>query len=248
MDKKSIITTVIAFVLLLAVIMAGLNAIYTVTYVRATFRTYTTRGAERAAALKEELNSFINHSSVFLDLSEVRAMVESDPRFEVVTVAKDYPETIVVEVTERREAFAVETGENVYNILDDEGYVLGEASSADGYILLEGFTIDYVDGKACGEHFDKVLAVYNAMRDQLGEVRANVISISCESLADWMLFRISMRESTEIVLLNPGDLVGEMASAATQRYMNMTDAERIFCSITVTLVNGNVLVDVRARS
>ena len=39
MKQKTIITTIIAFVLLVAVIAAGVNAIFTVTYVRATFRT-----------------------------------------------------------------------------------------------------------------------------------------------------------------------------------------------------------------
>lgn len=250
MNRKSVITTVIAFVLLIAVIAAGLNAIYTVTYVRASFRTYSSTGAERATALKEELNGFINHSSVFLDLSEVRAIVEADPRFEIVTVAKDYPETIVVEVVERREAFAVKTADNVYYVLDDKGYVLGETDSAEGYILLEGFSLSYAGGRAGGDHFDDVLAIYNAMREQLGEVRANVISISFESLADWTLFRIRTREATErenaeMVLLNPADRAGDMAAAATKRYISMTDAERIFCTITVTAVNGDILVDVR---
>ena len=52
MKKRSILTTVIAFVLLVAVIAAGLNAIFTVTYVRANFRTYTERGAATAEELK----------------------------------------------------------------------------------------------------------------------------------------------------------------------------------------------------
>ena len=69
MKKRSILTTVIAFVLLVAVIAAGLNAIFTVTYVRANFRTYTERGAAAAEELKEELNGYVNRSSVFLDLA-----------------------------------------------------------------------------------------------------------------------------------------------------------------------------------
>ena len=52
MKQKTILTTIIAFVLLVAVIAAGVNAIFTVTYVRATFRTYTERGAAAAESLK----------------------------------------------------------------------------------------------------------------------------------------------------------------------------------------------------
>ncbi len=246
MKQKTIITTIIAFVLLIAVIAAGLNAVFTVTYVRATFRTYTERGAAAAESLKEELNGYINRSSVFLNLADVRATVEADPRFEVVSVAKEYPETVVVEVVERREAFAVAAEDGTYTVLDEEGWVLGSSQTAEGYILLEGFTLTVQDGRAGGENFDLLLQAYNAMRDLLGEVRANVLSVTYQSPADdWTLFRIQMREGAEIVLLNPADRTGEMASAATQRYLDMTDADRILQTITVTLTtDGKIAVSV----
>ncbi len=245
MKQKTIITTIIAFVLLVAVIAAGVNAIFTVTYVRATFRTYTERGAAAAESLKEELNGYINRSSVFLNLDDVRATVEADPRFEVVSVAKEYPETVVVEVVERREAFAVAAEDGTYTVLDEEGWALGSSQTAEGYILLEGFALTVQDGRAGGENFDLLLQAYNAMRELLGEVRANVLSVAYQSPADWTLFRIQMREGAEIVLLNPADRTGEMAAAATQCYLDMTDADRILQTITVTLTTeGEIAVDV----
>ena len=73
MKKRTILTTVVAFVLLVAVIAAGVNAIFTVTYVRATFRTYTERGAAAAESLKEELNGYIKklcekHGCTYVDV------------------------------------------------------------------------------------------------------------------------------------------------------------------------------------
>ena len=44
MKKRAILTTVVAFLLLVAVIAAGLNAVFTVTYVNARFLTYTEEG------------------------------------------------------------------------------------------------------------------------------------------------------------------------------------------------------------
>ena len=250
MKRRSILTTIIAFLLLAAVIAAGINAIFTITYVQATFRTYTERGAAAAESLKEELNGFLNKSSTFLDLSEVRAVVEEDPRFEVVEIRKDYPETLVVEVTERREAFAVAAGDGTYHVLDEVGNVLGSVSSAEGYILLEGFTLTVENAKADGAHFDEVLAVYGAMQKHLGEVRANVISVALEAPAEgWTLFRIRMREGAQIVLLNPAERAGEMAEAATKVYLgtegdDWTDADRILSTITVSIVKDDGRINI----
>lgn len=248
--KKRVLTTVIAFVLLAAVIAAGLNAIFTVTYVRATFRTYTEKGVAAAEVLKEQLNGYVNRSSVFLDLSEVRATVEADPRFEVVTIAKEYPETISVEIVERREAFAIRSEDGSYTVLDEEGVILDTVSSSDGYILLEGFTLTEADGSVSGEYFDELLAVYQAMQESLGEVRANVDRVELLAPASgWNIFRIYMHEGAQIDLLNPAERAGEMAAAATQSYLAMTDAQRVWRTITATVTSeGEIAVDIGSLS
>lgn len=246
MKKRSILTTVIALVLLVAVIAAGLNAIFTVTYVRANFRTYTERGAAAAETLKEELNGYVNRSSVFLDLSEVRATVEANPRFEVVAIEKDYPETIAVEIVERREAFVVADDAGTYTLLDEEGVVLETIGSADGHILLEGFTLTVTNGVASGAHFSELLEIYGRLRESLGEVRANVDRISLESPAqNWTVFRVYMHEGTQIELIDPGARAGEMTAQAVERYLSMSDAERVFRNISVVVTTeGEIRVDI----
>ena len=79
MKKRAILTTVVAFLLLVAVIAAGLNAVFTVTYVNARFLTYTEEGETAARELKEDLNEYLGKSTTFLDLEEVRR--ERVPRF-----------------------------------------------------------------------------------------------------------------------------------------------------------------------
>ena len=242
--KKTIITTIAAFFLLAAVIAAGLNAIFTVTYVRATFHTYTERGEAAATEIRAALNGYINRSSVFLDLAEVRAVVEANPRFEVVHIEKDYPETIVVEVTERREAFAV-AADTGYNVLDETGWVIGAADAPDGYILLEDFSVVYTDGRAGGAVFETFLSVYGAMRARLGEVRANVISARYIVQGERTVYRLQMREGAYIELIDAGSRAAEMADAATEKYLGMSDAERIFCTITaIVRADGTLAVDV----
>ncbi len=242
MKKKTILTTVIAFLLLVAVIAAGINAIYTVTYVRATFRTYTERGAAAAEQLKEELNGYINRSSTFLSLADVRATVEANPRFEVVEIYKDYPETVVVEVTERREAFAVAAEDGSYTVLGEDGHVLGSVSSAEGYILLEGFVLSFEGGRASGTDFDRLLAMYGALRTAFGEVRANLLSVTRSTPAKLTNFVLQMREGAQLHFYLPEGQTAEtaerMAALAAERYMGLSDAERVWCKITM-MVNEN---------
>lgn len=247
MKKKAIITTILSVFLLAVVIAAGLNAVFTVTYVNASFVTYTDAGAAAAERMKEQLNGYINSSTAFLDLGEVRATVEADPRFEVVSVEKDYPETIVVRVTERREAFAVADG-TTYAILDEEGTRLDTASSPDGRVLLSGFTVTFEDGRADGAYFDAILSVFAAFREAFGEVRANVVSITMDdngtpTLPQNHRFRIAMREGVEIVLLEPSVRAGEKAAAAAERYMSLGDLQRVHGRITVLTQNEDIVAD-----
>ena len=250
MKKKSIITTVIACVLLVAVIAAALNAVFTVTYVRASFRTYTARGAAAAEEMKEKLNGYINSSSVFLDLSDVRATVEKDPRFEVVSVAKEYPETIVVEVRERREAFAVAAAEGGYTILGEDGRALGSADSAEGYILLEEMGISYENGFAVGERFAEFLKIYGALKSVLGETRANVVSARYDSPAsDVVRCCLQMKEGCAVWLYTAAGRTEELAAAAAKAYLGMEDAQRIFCDVSAVIDgSGAVSVTVRPKS
>ena len=105
MKQRTFFTTLIAIVLLAAVIAAGLHAVFTVAYVRASFRTNSPEGEAAAQQLKERLNTYLGSSSTFLDLGEVRATAESDPRFKVVSLEKRLPSAIEVVIEERRAAF-----------------------------------------------------------------------------------------------------------------------------------------------
>ena len=73
MKKRTFLTTLIAILLLAAVIAAGLHAVFTVAYIQASFSTCTPEGERAAQQLKEELNTYLGSSTTFLDLEQVRA-------------------------------------------------------------------------------------------------------------------------------------------------------------------------------
>ena len=86
---------------------AGLNAIFTVTHVKTEFTTYSEEGREEARTLRERLDGFVGKSTTFLDLEDISAIVEEYPFFRLEALEKQYPTTVYVRVSERKETFAV---------------------------------------------------------------------------------------------------------------------------------------------
>ena len=90
------------------------------------------------------------------------------------------------------------------------------------------------------------MEIYGRLRESLGEVRANVDRISLESPAqNWTVFRVYMHEGTQIELIDPGARAGEMTAQAVERYLSMSDAERVFRNISVVVTTeGEIRVDI----
>ncbi len=238
MKQRTFFTTLIAIVLLAAVIAAGLHAVFTVAYVRASFRTNSPEGEAAAQQLKERLNTYLGSSSTFLDLGEVRATAESDPRFKVVSLEKRLPSAIEVVIEERRAAFASPSEEG-FDLIDGEGVRIGAAASAEDYVLLAGdFSVTYQGIAAQGAYLPELLGVYAAFSEVLGEPRANFVSVSLEasgvaSSTRFDRFRFASREGVEIVIWDPASAPAELGKVAAEAYLSLGDAQR---------VRGNILV------
>ena len=247
MKKRAILTTIVAFLLLVAVIAAGLNAVFTVTYVDARFLTYTEDGETAARELKEDLNEYLGKSTTFLDLEEVRATAETYPRFRVVSVGKEYPSSVIVEIIERRAAFALASSDG-WDILDTDGVRIGNSDSADTYMELKGdFTFSYENGVVAGSYVAQVLELYDVLSELLGEPRANIISVTFEDSGNTATdsmdrFRIATREGVEIVIRDPAVRIGDKVRAAVELYLSLSENERVCGTINSVIVEstGNV--------
>lgn len=241
MKKRTFLTTLIAILLLAAVIAAGLHAVFTVAYIQASFSTCTPEGERAAQQLKEELNTYLGSSTTFLDLEQVRATAESDPRFRVLSVEKQFPSAVSITIEERHAAFAVQT-ESGYAIVDDEGVRIDEVASAEDYVLLTGdFSVAFENGILSGDYVAELLEIYASFVEALGEPRANLISVSLEgsgASARFDRLSIGTREGVEIVVWNPSEQPAQLGAAAVQKYLSLAEAERVRGSIVVQRVSA----------
>lgn len=229
MRKRVIITTVVSFVLLLLVILAGINAVYTVSSVRASFQTNSAEGESEAGELQKKLDSFVNKSTVFLDLDKVRATVEEYPCFRLEEAKKCYPDKLELKITERKESFVYLLENGNYAVLDDAGEYLYEKETdtnrIDGEknILLSGFDFT-IQNDVEGEYYKEFSTMLTVFRKALSEVRSNVLSVelvSNTSLSRYDRFAIQMREGVLIEIRNPHEKTAEKAQLAIERYLGV---------------------------
>lgn len=241
--KKALIMTSVAFVLLLAVVAAGLNVIFTVSYIEASFSTFSAQGEEEAKTLKTELDGFVGDSMTFLDLGDVEETVKKYPSFRVESVKKKFPKTVQVVVKERRELFAYRT-EAGYMMIDAEGNFLRiseENVSRTGgeNVSLKNFTLTAEVGeRAEGKYFDALLSAFSGFGSCLDDPRANIgeVQVVHNSDSNPLLnsFEIEMREGVVIEMANPLSNAEEKAKRAIEIYNSLGDVAKMYGCITVT--------------
>jgi len=244
MRKKAIITTAVAIILLFAVIAAGLNAVFTITYVKAEFNTFSAEGERDAGELQAKLDQFVGKSTTFFKLDRVTAAVEEYPCFRLESVGKKFPKTIELTVSERKEMFAV-SKENGFSVLDEEGVYLSDreenvSRTGGENIVLNGFEMSLSAGKlATGNYVGDLLSAFSVFSEQLGEPRANVKSVTLEQHGSGLdprmnTFNIVMQEGVTIEIHNPSYLPEEKAEEAVNTYLSLKDGDRFYGFITVT--------------
>ncbi len=256
---RVIITTIVSFVLLVAAVAAGLNAIFTVTLVDGEFAVCSEAGRADAEALKAELDGFVGGSMTFLHTEDVESTIKKYPCFRVEAVEKSFPKTLKVKVSERKEFFAVKTGE-AYAVLDEEGVYLydGENKNRLGgeNVVLEGFDVALEKGSLIsGDYVGEALEMFSVFSELLPGVRANVVSLRLahnmgQNKPENTYFVVTMREGVKIVIANPSENISAKARAAFLDdecgYLSpaLSDKRRVYGTINVIGDSGSGAVNV----
>ena len=243
--KKTLIMTSVALVLLLAVIAAGLNVIFTVTHVDVSFNTFSEQGAADAVTLKKELDEYTGSSTTFLKLSKVEKKVQEYPCFRLEEVKKKFPKTLQVVVSERRELFAYGLENGKYAMIDAEGICLrivddNISRSGGENVLLKNFTLNAsVGARVEGEYFEAVLSAFSGFESYMADARANIREVKLSyngsgSSINYNSFVILMQEGCKITIYNPLVNADEKAKEAVKVYERFSDVDKLHGEITVT--------------
>ena len=237
MKKKVLILTGVAVALLIAVIAAALNAVFTVARVEVHFSVCSSQGEAEAVLLQDELtDAYVGRSTTFLKLEEVEGAVERYPAFRVVSAEKHFPRTVSLTVEERKECYAFRRENGLYAILDEEGVYLydreqnvnrrgGENILLNGFALLAG----EAGTKVSGEYAQELVSMLSVFTEVLGDARANVVSVTLSTEYELgAYFLLAMREGVTVQIFTPENHTEEKAEAVIEKYLSLSETQKTY--------------------
>ena len=115
--KVSVIIVAVVFIL---VMLFACIALFTVKEVKVT---YSVGDDTDTLAVQEKLDEFLGDNLIFIDEQEIADSLLDFHYMQVVSVEKDFPNVIHVEIQERREVYEIVSGDDVY-VTTVDGFVL----------------------------------------------------------------------------------------------------------------------------
>lgn len=251
--KKTIWVIVLTAVMFLSLSTLGITSVYRVDTVTLNTSVVSETANAEATQLLSRLEEAYDKKSLFtVDKTKAEQILTDFPYFRLTAFEKAYPNRIIISVTEDAEIYAVSAGEGKYYILGADGMILGVRDSyvnrLDGVenVLFKGLTVSGEKGSLISgdECLTSVLAFCDAASKTLGGIRRNVVSVEVirnTSLIEDALFKVTMREGVNIYIGNPTVMVAEKATAAMEKYLSLSDEDKLQGRVAVSAKDGQVI-------
>jgi len=232
---KKVITILLTVVLFAVAVILGCDSVFRVSEIKLEVYPVSEEAQLEAEELKEKLESVYVNKSAFSakgeDASEVFAQF---PYFRLTGFEKEYPNKLVVKVTEDAEVFAVQSGEQYY-VLGIDGTILSVRESSlnrsDGKnnVLVTGFEISGEKGeKFQGERLALVFPLMQELSSRLGGLRSNLTEVSFSiqggSIEEYCL---QTTEGVRILVRKVDEFTKEKGQMIAETYSNLPDADRL---------------------
>ncbi len=240
--------------LFLSAVALGVSTVFRVEGVTL-YATLTPQAGVEATALQEELKRAYERESTFsVDDKKAKKIVEKYPYLRVTSFQRSYPNALKITVVEDLETYAVQR-ENGYYILNASGVVVAtrenENNRADGApnVLVKGLTVtgSVGEGLTGDAAWADMLRLCMETDKALGGIRKNVLSVEVILRSPQTYYLLTMREGVKIYVEAPADLTEEKVQAAIEKYLSLTDAERMTGRITVHTIAGKGVADYTPR-
>lgn len=262
MKKKNVLVIILTALIFLSAVVLGVSTVYRVDAVSVDASVVSEEAKTEAAELQTRLTEAYKKQSVFFtDRQEADEIVADFPYFRITAFSRDYPNRLIVSVTEDAEVYAVPTDETAqtYYILNTEGTVLGIRNDASNRsekmenILVKGLTATGEKGeKIVGDEcLETLFSFLDKATEKLeGKISRNVVSVEIirrASAAEETVFKLSMREGVAVYVRNPAANTLEKVKKALDKYLSLSSAQRLTGRIAVADGENGVLVGYAER-
>ena len=252
MRKKTVVILLTAL-LFIAIAVLGVSTVFRVRSAKVDAEVISQAATEEVEELQKRLQAAYDKDSTFrVNDKKAKEILEDFPYFRMTGFSKSYPDKIVVKVTEDAEVFAMEKADSEdYYILGADGMILAIRPSTENrldsspnvIVSGEGLNVSGDKGEKIngGDNVNAMLDVCALMAEELNGLRDNVVSIQVAKYAPE--FCIVMREGVKIYIGEPAVMTREKAAAAIEKYLSLTDAQRMKGRIAVAANGEEIRVD-----
>lgn len=251
MQKKKVVI-ILTTLVVLAIAFLSVTTVFRVRGVTVETEVISEVAKEEAQVLQKRLLEAYKHDSSFLVKDKkAKEIIEEFPYFRLTGFEKSYPDRITVSVAEHVESYAVKKADSEeYYIIGEDGLILSirESSlnrfdnSPNVIIEGEGLNVSGEKGqKLVGDSkWDALLQFCNRFSEKLNGLRDNVTTVTVSKYAPE--YCLIAREGVKIYVGTPETMTVEKSEAAAEKYLSLTDAERMKGMIMVESKDGEVLV------
>lgn len=233
--KKKLIVIALTVLVFLSAVVLGVATVFRVHSVTVVSSVVSDEAKAEAQELKNRLQEVYDKDSIFFaDDEDAKKVLEEFPYFRITSFEKDYPNRIIIKVTEDAEVYAAETGEGDYYILGVDGTVLERREShlnrmeGKTNVILKG--LENVKGEkgkllSNSETFKALLIFCDQMHTDLNGLQDNVKSVQLHATDD--KYRVEMSEGVIIYVDQASVLTLEKAKKAMETYKGLNDPQKV---------------------
>jgi hypothetical protein len=233
--QKKILVIVLTVLLFLSGALLGFANVFRVDDVVVEVSAISAAAEAEAVDLRAQLKELYEKENIlFVNDEKAKEIVAKFPYFRMASFKKDYPNRVVLTVTEDAEVYAVKKADSEdYYILGADGTILAIRQSplnrldGDSNVVIEGLTVTgEKGGKASGdERLSTLLAFCNQMSARLNGIRDNILSIQLSPYPPqcW----ITTREGVKIYVTDVEKYTQQKADKIVDKYLELSDEERL---------------------
>ena len=234
----------------------GISSVYRVDTVTLKTNLVSQEAKQEAEALQVRLETaYADDSIFFADNTKALEIIKEYPYFRVSAFEKEYPNRLVIEVTENAETYAVEKSDGGYYILSSDGTVLAirdthvNPLNSEVNVIFKGLNVSgNVGGKIGGDEcMESVLNLSESISKRLGGIRRNVVSVEVFARAPETIFCFTMKEGVKIYIGSPSVAVEEKAKKAIDEYMALSNAQKLSGKLVILDGDDGILAIYSAK-
>lgn len=255
MRKKNVLVIVLTVLIFLSVTVLGVSTVYQVNAVIVRAPVVSEEAKAEAEELQQQLTAAYAKQNIFsADDVLAKEIVAQFPYFNITGFEKEYPNRLVVEITEDAEVYALAAESGGYYILSIDGTILGlrenyknRSDNADN-LLLSGLAATGEKGEALSGDpcLPTLFSFLKKTSDLLDGIRRNIHSVKVmrpASAAEETVFKLTTREGVNIYVRNPSTLTAQKAEIAIAQYMGLSADQKLKGMLIVSDVLGEVIYD-----